>query len=202
MAAPQAKWFVATANLKRAIQLINELDLAKFARLLQRILQKLHLRDERSFTEEEEEKLQVAFELNKDEIEAVLDTLSFILEQAAYHCAKPAILQQQLEAIELNKEKLTAVVDIWTENGASVITKLRKRSLAPKQLDSVNWRLNLQLAQSNRTKMKKTNAFFELGLKSTSSEEEKVRLEFTHGELYDFFNKLETIQNQLDSLTS
>ena len=42
--------------------------------------------------------------------------------------------------------------------------------LIPSQLDSVNWRLNLQLAQSNRTKMKKTNAFFELGLKTTSSE--------------------------------
>ena len=74
---------------------------------LYRVKFRFYFQDERSFTEEEEEKLQVAFELNKDEIEAVLDTLSFILEQAAYHCAKPAILQQQLAAIELNEEKVS-----------------------------------------------------------------------------------------------
>lgn len=64
------------------------------------------MQDEKSFTAEEEEKLQAAFQLNTDEIEAVLDTLSFILEQAAYHTAKPAVLQQQLESIELNSEKV------------------------------------------------------------------------------------------------
>ncbi|XP_065060240.1 COMM domain-containing protein 10-like [Rhopilema esculentum] len=202
MAAQQTKWFVATANLKRAIQLVNDLDISRFGKLLQRILQKIHLRDERSFTDEEEEKLQAAFQLSPDEIGAVLDTLSFILEQAAYHSAKPAILQQQLESIELNAEKVNAFVDLWTENGASVITKLRKRSLAPKQLDTINWRLNLQLAQKTRTKMKLANAFVELGLKSSSSEDEKIRLEFTHGELFEFFQKLETIQSQLDTLTS
>eukprot|EP00795_Rhopilema_esculentum_P006072 gene6072-11448_t len=189
MAAQQTKWFVATANLKRAIQLVNDLDISRFGKLLQRILQKIHLRDERSFTDEEEEKLQAAFQLSPDEIGAVLDTLSFILEQAAYHSAKPAILQQQLESIELNAEKVNAFVDLWTENGASVITKLRKRSLAPKQLDTINWRLNLQLAQKTRTKMKLANAFVELGLKSSSSEDEKIRLEFTHGELFEFFQK-------------
>jgi len=50
--------------------------------------------------------------------------------------------------------------------------------------------------------MKSTNAIFELGLKSSSSEDEKIQIEFTHDELYDFFNKLETIQGQLDALTS
>jgi len=202
MATQATKWFVATANLKRAIQLINDLDTARFGKLLQRIIQKIHLRDERSFTEAEEEKLQTAFQLNTDEIEAVLETLAFILEQAAYHSAKPAVVQQQLESIELSEEKITAIVDLWTEHGATVIANLRKRSVAPKQLDSIKWRLNLQMAEKNRAAMKSTSAIFELGLKSSSSEDEKIQIEFTHDELYDFFNKLETIQGQLDALTS
>jgi len=147
MATQATKWFVATTNLKRAIQLINDLDTARFGKLLQRIIQKIHLRDERSFTEAEEEKLQTAFQLNTDEIEAVLETLAFILEQAAYHSAKPAVVQQQLESIELSEEKITAIVDLWTEHGATVIANLRKRSVAPKQLDSIKWRLNLQMAE-------------------------------------------------------
>ena len=65
------------------------------------------LKDDRSFTAEEENRLQVTFQLNTDEIEAVLDTLSFILEQAAYHSAKPKTLQHQLELIELHPEKVT-----------------------------------------------------------------------------------------------
>jgi len=79
---------------------------------------------------------------------------------------------------------------------------LKQRSLAPKQLEAVNWRLNLQMAQSNMTKMKLPNAMFELSLASGSQGvKEQVHLEFTHEELYAFYNQLETIQSQLDSLS-
>eukprot|EP00794_Sanderia_malayensis_P009870 gene9870-10880_t len=201
--ASQVKWFVLTAKFKKAVQLINELDSSKFNRLLQRIISKLHLKDEHIFTEEEEDKLQAAFDLNKDEITIMLDSLSFILEQAAYHNAKPASLQQQLQSIELLEEKISTFLSIWSENGPSVIAKLRKRSLAPKQLDSLNWRLNLQMSQSNRSKMKMPTAFFELGLKSSDQkDDENLRMEFTHDELYTFFQQMETIQSQLDAMTS
>ncbi|KAK2118208.1 hypothetical protein P7K49_005095 [Saguinus oedipus] len=40
---------------------------------------------ESSFSEEEEEKLQAAFSLEKQDLHLVLETISFILEQAVYH---------------------------------------------------------------------------------------------------------------------
>ena len=48
------------------------------------------------------------------------------------------------------------------------------------QLDTVNWRLNLQMAQSSVTKMKMPNALFELGVNNESTQ---VRVECTdyHG---------------------
>lgn len=188
--------------LKKAVELINGLDTAKFRLLLSRIVQKLHLRDERAFSEEEEIKLQGALELEANDLHVVLETAAFILEQAAYHNAKAQLLTQQLLDIQLADEKVQALVNLWTANGKSVAEKLKQRSISPKQLSEVNWRLNLQMAQSSMTKMKLPNAMFELNLSSGSQcSEEQVHLEFTHGELYAFYNQLETIQNQLDTLS-
>ncbi|RMX38960.1 COMM domain-containing protein 10 [Pocillopora verrucosa] len=197
-----ALMFQATLRLKKAVELINGLDTAKFRLLLSRIVQKLHLRDERAFSEEEEIKLQGALELEANDLHVVLETAAFILEQAAYHNAKAQLLTQQLLDIQLADEKVQALVNLWTANGKSVAEKLKQRSISPKQLSEVNWRLNLQMAQSSMTKMKLPNAMFELNLSSGSQcSEEQVHLEFTHGELYAFYNQLETIQNQLDTLS-
>jgi len=58
------------------------------------------------------------------------------------------------------------------------------------------------MAQSNMTKMKLPNVMFDLNLSSGSQgNTEQVHLEFTHDELYAFYNQLETIQSQLDSLS-
>ena len=38
------------------------------------------------------------------------------------------------------------------------------------QLEDVNWRLNLQMAQANKSKLKIPNALFELGVKDQNTE--------------------------------
>lgn len=68
-------------SLKKAVGLINDLDSAKFPLLLSRILQKLHLKDDRPFSEEEEEKLQSAFKLNSKDLTLVLESSEFFLQQ-------------------------------------------------------------------------------------------------------------------------
>ncbi|XP_031564733.1 COMM domain-containing protein 10-like isoform X2 [Actinia tenebrosa] len=166
-----ALMFQATARLKKAVSLINDLDASRFPLLLNRIIQKLHLKDERAFSDEEENKLQSGLSLDVDDLHIVLETSAFILEQAAYHNAKPAVLQQQLQNIGLNDDKLEAM----------------------------NWRLNLQMAQASKAKLKLPNALFEFHL-SSGEEKEKIHIEFSHEELYAFYNQLETIQSQLDSL--
>jgi hypothetical protein len=73
--------FNETPSIKRAASLINGLDGSKFSLLVARIVQKLHLRDERNFTEDEELKLQSVFALEAKDLELVLETVSFFLEQ-------------------------------------------------------------------------------------------------------------------------
>lgn len=63
------------------------------------------------FTPEEEEKLEGALQLDSKELELVIDTTTFILQQAAYHLAKPSVLKTQLAALGLGEEKVT----IWSK---------------------------------------------------------------------------------------
>ncbi|XP_033037377.1 COMM domain-containing protein 10 isoform X1 [Trachypithecus francoisi] len=193
---------VRTLCMKKAVSLINAIDIGRFPRLLTRILQKLHLKAESSFSEEEEEKLQVAFSLEKQDLHLVLETISFILEQAVYHNVKPAALQQQLENIHLRQDKAEAFVNTWSSMGQETVEKFRQRILAPYKLETVGWQLNLQMAHSAQAKLKSPQAVLQLGVNNEDSKSlEKVLVEFSHKELFDFYNKLETIQAQLDSLT-
>ncbi|KAI1900241.1 hypothetical protein AGOR_G00047970 [Albula goreensis] len=191
-----------TQSIKEAVTHINEIDLNKFSRLLSRILQKLHLKAERSFTEEEEEKLQAALALDKQALSLVLETVSFILEQAVYHNVKPASLKQQLEGIHLHPDKVEALSQAWASAGPETIEKFRQTIFAPKKLEHVGWQLKLQMAQSTQARLKSPHAVLELGIGSEEAEStEKLFVEFSHQELLEFYNKLETVQAQLDSLT-
>ncbi|KAK7492518.1 hypothetical protein BaRGS_00016184 [Batillaria attramentaria] len=164
-----AAMFTASAKIKKAVTLINQLDTAKFPLLLSRILQKLHVKEERTFSEEEEEKLQGALGVAAADLELIIETLEFILQQAAYHAAKPLVLSQQLQQLELDEDKVKPIVEAWSTSGRDTVSKLRQRTIHPKQLEEVNWRLNLQMAQSSMSKMKLPNAMFEFGVKDENS---------------------------------
>ncbi|KAK0055211.1 COMM domain-containing protein 10 [Biomphalaria pfeifferi] len=194
--------FTASASIKKAVALINELDVTKFPLLLSRIMQKLHVKEERTFSEEEEEKLQNAFEISPSDLELILQTLEFILQQAAYHTAKPTTLAEQLKDLQLDDDKVSIIVEAWTTGARDLVQKLRDRTVHPLQLEDINWRINLQMAQTTLSKMKLPNALFQLGIRNdTTGLKENIRVEFTHEELYEFYNQLEVIQSQLDSLS-
>ncbi|KAM9730099.1 COMM domain-containing protein 10 isoform 2-T2 [Dama dama] len=169
MAASAALILRESPSMKKAVSLINEIDIGRFPRLLTRILQKLHLKAESSFSEEEEEKLQVAFSLEKQDLHLVLETISFILEQAVYHNVKPAALQQQLENIHLRQDKAEAFASAWSSMGQETIEKFRQRILAPHKLETVGWQLNLQMAHSAEAKLKSPQAVLQLGVSNEDS---------------------------------
>ncbi|KAJ8029544.1 COMM domain-containing protein 10 [Holothuria leucospilota] len=193
--------FSETTSIKKAVAKINSIENPKYARILSRILQKIHLKDERPFSAEEEEKLQGVLNLDSSDVSLVLETTAFFVEQAAYHLAKPAVLSQQLKNIGLNEEKVTLFEKSWTSQAKDVVERLRKKTLIPNQLQEVNWRMNLQMAQADRTKMKTPNAMFELVVSQDDGGKDRIQMEFNHEQLYQFYSQLETIQSQLDALT-
>ncbi|XP_014908086.1 COMM domain-containing protein 10 [Poecilia latipinna] len=191
-----------TQSIKEAVNFINTIDVNKFSRLLSRIIQKLHVKGERTFSEEEEQKLQAALTLDKHALNLVLETTAFILEQAVYHSIKPASLQQQLEEIHLSSDKAEVFSQAWASAGPELVEKLKRNTFAPKKLDYVSWQLNLQMAQSSQARMKSPSAVLQLGLRNEDSEvQENIFVEFNHQQLLEFYDKLEIVQGQLDSLT-
>ncbi|KAM7415971.1 hypothetical protein PAMA_018171 [Pampus argenteus] len=191
-----------TQSIKEAVTFINAIDVNKFSRLISRIIQKLHLKGERTFSEEEEQKLQTALSLDKQALDLVLETTAFILEQAVYHNVKPASLQQQLEAVHLDPDKAEVFSQCWATSGPELVEGLKLNIFAPKKLDYVGWQLNLQMAQSSQARLKSPSAVLQLGLRKEDSEaQENVFVEFKHQELLEFYNKLEIVQGQLDTLT-
>ena len=70
------------------------------------------MQSERAFTADEEEKLQGALQLEPKELELVINTTTFILQQAAYHLAKPTVLKTHLASIGLDEEKVGWGVDV------------------------------------------------------------------------------------------
>ncbi|XP_053859146.1 COMM domain-containing protein 10 isoform X2 [Vidua macroura] len=158
-------------SIRRAVSLFNAVDPGRFPRLLSRLLQKLHLKAESTFSEEEEEKLQIAFSLEKQDLHLVLETISFILEQAVYHNLKPASLQQQLQSIHLDQDKAEAFASVWAAAGQDMIEKFRQRVLTPQKLETVGWQLNLQMAESMQAKLKTPQAVLELGVNNEDSKE-------------------------------
>jgi len=195
-------WFSVTVSIQKAVTLINNIDDGKLKRILARVIQKIHLKDETAFTEDEEEKLQVAFDLSASDIECILATVSFIFEQAAYHNAKGHVLKEQLDVLQLNESKVDLFIQIWSENSATVIQFLRHRNLGPKQLESVNWQLNMQAGKSFQSNLNSPSAILEFNLSSTENKAaDKIQLEFNQPELYGLFQQLEEIQLQLDNLS-
>ncbi|XP_020486173.1 COMM domain-containing protein 10 [Labrus bergylta] len=191
-----------TQSIKEAVTFINAIDVNKFSRLISRIIQKLHLKGERTFSEDEEQKLQTALSLDKQALDLVLETTAFILEQAVYHNVKPVALQQQLEAVHLNPDKAEMFSQTWAATGPELVEKLKNNIFAPKKLEYVGWQLNLQMAQSSQARLKSPSAVLQLGLRKEDSEvQENVFADFNHQELLEFYNKLEVVQGQLDSLT-
>ncbi|XP_013924001.1 PREDICTED: COMM domain-containing protein 10-like [Thamnophis sirtalis] len=130
------------------------------------------------------------------------NTLDIFFFQAIYHNLKQTVLQQQLQHSNLSHDKIEVFVTTWAVAGPEIVEKFRQRILSPHKLETVGWQLNLQMGQSMQAKQKSPQAVLELGVSSEDSKNvEKIFVEFNHKELFEFYNKLETIQMQLDSLT-
>eukprot|EP00040_Diaphanoeca_grandis_P039630 m.259637 g.259637 ORF g.259637 m.259637 type:complete len:205 (+) comp38431_c0_seq1:226-840(+) len=193
--------FGQSANLSQAVALINDVDEKKTPKLLQKVLEKLHLQNEKTFSADEEDALADAFEIDTSALTLLLDTISFIFETIAYHQLEPEAVLKHTKAIGLSESQSMLFAKAWNARGATVVENLRNRSFFQKEATDVSWRLNLRLAQSTQAIVKEPNALFEINVQSKDKPAgEKVQMEFTRDELYKFYTQLEIVQQQLDSL--
>jgi len=181
--------------------MVKKLDATKFPSLIQRIIQKIGIKDEKPFSSQEMEKLQEIFGITENDLNLVLDSCALIFERAAYFALSSPRFGKELEAIGFEEAQISPFLKVWEAEKERVLIKLREKTVVPDVVDSVGWRLHLKLAQNGGKEFKEPRAIFEIGIKNTDDKEnKKLQVEFDHQELFKFFNDLEVIQDQLDNL--
>mmetsp|Transcript_9959 Transcript_9959/g.15022 ORF Transcript_9959/g.15022 Transcript_9959/m.15022 type:complete len:199 (+) Transcript_9959:102-698(+) len=188
----------------QAAEILNEIPGEKFPLLLNRIFQKLHLKNEKLFSDAEEAQLMNLFSLTAENLTLVLNSCCYIFEQAAFQGVGPEPLYEQLLEAGIDEVHGKAIGRVWASERAEFVGKLKQRSLGASALVGTDHHLNLMIGESNLTKLQEPTALFEFTLTTPGGkqENEKTAVEFSHSELFSFFQDLERVQQQLDSLSA
>jgi hypothetical protein len=219
--------FNLTGRFKEAVTLINATEPEKFTLFLGRVMCGL-LDEDAAFTPAEREKLPQALlggGGTADQVDALLDGCTFIFEQTAYRAFPPAALGEKLFAAGLDQAHAAAFAEAWTASGQAVLERLRAAPLAPLALEQFNWRLHIQLAQQETSKINAPTAIFQFVLndaepvvdvgnsgvggqskakaktKTKQQQQRSFVAEMNKEELTTFYRQIERIQDQLDTLS-
>jgi hypothetical protein len=207
--------FAIASKFRKAAEVSNTIPIEKFPLLLTRVAKKLHLRNVRLFTEEEETQLCSLFSLTEEDLNLVLSACCYVFEQAAFTGTGPEQLYAILLDAGFQEAHGKAIGRLWAVEGAEYVNKLKARSLGGPQLVNTDYHLNLNVSANSLQRLQEPTALFELSVSDPSRvsrgspagtvEAEvpvnKLGLEFSHAELFEFFNDLERVQQQLDKLS-
>jgi len=213
--------FQVSSRYKLAAAMVNNLPIDKFPLLITSLLQKLHIKNSRLFTEDEENKLLNLFNLTTNQLNDVLDCLSYTFEQSAFTSTGPEELYEILLSGDFDEPHAKVVGRSWAAEAAGYVAKLKDQRLGYRSLNSVDYRLNMVMHESDLLRQQEPVAIFELKIKDQVStvesltnnnkdddenkkknaKEETLQLEFNHSELYAFFSQLERLQQQVDALS-
>lgn len=193
-----------SSSFRNSIQLANRVPIDRFSLFLERIIIKL-AKEEKPFNEAEVSKLQQVLGLTAEELEDLIDACTFTFEQAAIHSVSATNLVDSLKLSGLSSS-LAAFQDLWTRSGHILVTAFKEKSLSDSQLVDVRWRVHVQVASSNERRQREPMGILQMNLSTPekvyeTTVEKSLVLGFSHTELFDFYEKLEQIQEQLDSLS-
>merc|ERR1711974_83485 len=193
--------FTLTKRFTTSVGLINKIPTAKLGLVLERVVSNIDSGDA-PFSEDENKKLCALFSLSEEEMASVLDALCFIFEQLAYHEVTSDQLTAHLSKTGITSDRVTCFVTIWTNQKKELLSKLRVKTVVPKTVDRVDWRLQLAMAQNDLSSISKPTSIFSFSLKDQDKKEtDALSIEFSHEELLSFYDKIEVIQSQLDALS-
>jgi COMM domain containing 10 len=201
-------------NFEQVAKVCNRIAVEKFPLLLSKLIKKLHVKGLRLFNDEERQQLQSIFDLNAKDLDLVLGGCCFIFEQAAFTSTGPEPLYTVLLNAGFDQAHGKVIGKVWAEEAPSFVDKLKNRNLGSPSLVDTDYHLNLTLGVNDLSRLQEPTAIFEFSVSDPSKEISttsahrdveggvgKVSVEFGHNELYDFFEKLESVQRQLDRLS-
>jgi len=132
---------------------------------------------------------------------ASCELVKHIVERAAQQKASMERVVGELKGV-LEEERLKSILQYYQVFTQQLLKKLDRSPLIPHHLADVHWRLHLALAQDHVSKILNPTCLMQFNLTdSLGKESGNFTLEFNHDQLYELFNQLEEVQEQLDALT-
>lgn len=188
------------SQTNRLVKLMNDFDIIALKKLLEKIITKLPCRKSQNlFTFDESEKLISLFNLSVGDLTLILQFACDAFHNAAYDIAKPENFRENLSSQGLAEKVVGVFVEVYVQYGKDLINKLKNISFSPCQLEDFNYLLNVEVASGDRSKINKPTVGLQFSLNS-GEKNDSVAVEMDHQQLYAFYDKLEEIQKQLDSI--
>ncbi|KAL7646671.1 UNVERIFIED_CONTAM: hypothetical protein RMT77_001924 [Armadillidium vulgare] len=165
------------------------------------------------FSKEEKEKLEKSLQLSAKEFNEILTVIKDILFESAQNTLHPQILKTKLVSFGMLESHAEIFSDLWAQNGKMVIGKLKKISLSQWQLKGLSWEFHAETSSTSTARQKCPIVIMDLNLFeappllcNTSSDYDlkgkNVVFQMDGEDLLQFYNELEKIQQQIDSLNS
>ncbi|XP_065079560.1 COMM domain-containing protein 10-like [Ochlerotatus camptorhynchus] len=208
--ANQPNWFVNTEGLCRGIAFCNErLSDECFSSVLEYLFRTIDnpTKDATgsptdSDAETEMENLRITAQLNEQEFKLALQSMAYLVKRSLKYMLKPSSLQVDLRNyLQLSENKCNSFVKYWIQSTKIVLDALEadddNEHGKSNQLEDVSWKVRAQLSSEPRQKDK-----LALGQLELKTGRRTVNLELNSGEIVEFYNQLERIQVELDSLNA
>ncbi|KAH0792939.1 COMM domain-containing protein 10 [Histomonas meleagridis] len=185
------------SQLQAALKIPEKIQPRQFAQILRRLAIALETQNPSPFSEDEVQILLEQFEMTPTEFDAMFSSCLYVLQQAAcfsFDSEKTQVYASQCGANESTAECFSAV---WDAEGDNLIETLKQRTISGTTLESTSWRLNLKTAEQNVGVTRDPVMLLDLNLNN----EKPISIQFDHEGLSKFYQEIEKIQQQIDSLT-
>eukprot|EP01033_Poteriospumella_lacustris_P001776 gene1776-1290_t len=154
--------FVVATRYRQVAAMINSLNPDKFTLLLTSLIQKLHDKSARLFSDEEEEKLGNMFGVTPKDLKDILECLSYTFEQSAFTSTSPEDLHTVLISGGFDEAHARAVSATWSAEASAYVTRLKDQKLGYQALKSVDYQLNMVMHESDLSRQQDPVGIFEL----------------------------------------
>ncbi len=162
------------ARFREAASVVNAVEISKFPLLLTKLIQKLHQRSSQIFNQAEEEQLKLLFGFSDDQLRVVLDSSSYVFEQAAFNAVGPEPMYDALVAAEVDEAHAKVFGRIWATEAPGLIVRLKSRSLGAPTLLESQYRLHIDTQEDGKAKGHEASAVLELKVGKPDSSLDKV----------------------------
>lgn len=191
-------------RFKAAINSLNNTDENLVKKISTQVITSMINKKETVFTESESEQLRELLSFNVEELDIFISGCNYIFDQAAFYGLSPNALASQLQEHEMTETMVTVFGHVWAAYRAQLTSKLRNDTFgAPKVLSDIDWKLQLTISHQDLAKTKVCNSILNLELHDvTEKKYNNVVLELAKPQLLELYQKLETVQSQLDQIAN